>query len=866
MEIEKIIRNISSFFDDGKTLKKRFIFISKDSTFIELLSNEYNANFKNTKTKFFTIEKFLEKISGLKKIDNYYIFLHFLYFLKESDFLVKKSLEYLKWIPNILYDIQNIDFNIDKFFSNIISTETIKKWKCKNSFYKENPFIFWDIIKKYYYLIHSQLIIKRIIYKELLFKKVVPNLYNFLSNSSCEEIIFFFRKDFIFNKWENNFIKKIKEYHKGYLYELSMKKFFTKDYIIKYNDNKINNFSKLKIISVSKEIEQVKILEKIIRKFIKKKKTKTHNNILIIPGDINLIIPIIYSVNNILKIKISFDIDYPFKIIPINYTFQSIFKFLLNKHSKNILIKQYIKNLLLDGYIKKFFSKNDIGIIFQINTLNIKNVLIGILSIVRKFKNYLFYNVKKHFLELKFLSKLEKFILKIKIITRIKNKFSFKINDFYHMYEQFVKTGKIRYKTINKKGLFVKEFTDNFIEKFDLTIITSFNSGVIPPKKKKFSYIPFDIKKKFNINSYNNNNDYYFLNFIRIYKSSKKTFLLFKTHPDEINNGESSPFIKKLKIISKLSIENKMFNISNNIIENPIIISKTKSFLNSLHNLVNSGISPSSIKLYNKNPIFFYCKKILKINEQEEKEKFPRIIIGKIIHKILKILYSSIIGNNITIDWIKEKKSIIDIIINKFFLEENKTISGENMLLYFIIKNYIKNFLSWDEKYIKNGHNIIIKKIEYKTSTLLKIKSKKVKLHGIIDRIDELDGKIRIIDYKIGISKRKSINIYKEDVKDIFINPKYENIMQLLIYTYLWFSSNMINKKYSPLIGIVSPIQSMDNSIFKIPINFFFKEKYNITYKNYKEYFLPHLLYRISEILDPKIPIVEKLIDYQYIS
>ncbi len=203
----------------------------------------------------------------------------------------------------------------------------------------------------------------------------------------------------------------------------------------------------------------------------------------------------------------------------------------------------------------------------------------------------------------------------------------------------------------------------------------------------------------------------------------------------------------------------------------------------------------------------------------------------------------------------KNYKSIIEKILSK---KENN-FQEKNIYIFSIIKIYINNFISLEEKLIHKGHKIFIKELEYKISTILNIvdspHNKTVNLYGIIDRIDEYDGNTRIIDYKIGIYKIKKINITLNKIEKIFQNPIYVNIMQLLIYMYLWFKFEHKYQKKPPIITIISPKKNIYNSIGIIPIHFLKKEK--ITYKNYVKFFLPFLIKKISEILNPNIPILE---------
>ncbi|WP_235609924.1 PD-(D/E)XK nuclease family protein [Blattabacterium punctulatus] len=735
----------------------------------------------------------------------------------------------------------------------------------------------------------------------MIFRIAISRLNNFLLKNSDIRIILFFSKSQLLNKCEIEFIKKIIQLEKGSIYDLDKKNILIKnpfDFFIKkkikptlINDIYLNH---IKIISVSKEIEQVKIVEKLVYKMIKN--GINPYKIGLILGDKYLTIPLFNSLKKILGNNLSISIDYPIKNIPIHYTFFSIFELLLKKEKFKKFYGKDILRLLSDGYIKKFFikknlsfivdkwnaensnfipesiinkylSKNDINIIFQIQTHDTKKCIIGIISFIRKLKIIFISNSKNNLLELKFLSKLEIYIQKLRILVRKTEKNFLGIKDIFNIYQQFINTEKIPYIRKNPKGLNIIEFIDSYFENFENTIITSVNEGVIPPDriKKYNTLIPFDVRNKFNLSIFQENEEIYHHYFRKILKNSKNIYLIYKNQPDELNSGEKSRFIHQIEISSKLTIEENKKNFSFLFSKSkiyPIVIKKTESMIQRLYKISTHGISPSSIYLYNYNPLLFYYKKILGLNDLEKISMKQQV--GKIIHKTLEILYHPIKGYLITIDWINEMKKNYEYITEKVILKyiKNSFIKGKNILLYSIVKNYIKNFISWEEGFIHKGHQILIKELECSFSTILDIGEHQVNLYGIIDRIDEYDGITRIIDYKIGISKIKKIHIPLNKIENIFQDPDNKNTMQLLIYMYLWFKSPIFLglKNSPPIISIVSPEKDKNNSILTIPVIFFHQKKKFITYECYVKIFLPCLINRISEILNPKIPIIEKKI------
>ncbi|AGW85851.1 hypothetical protein K645_361 [Blattabacterium sp. (Nauphoeta cinerea)] len=262
--IDKIIKYIL------KNFNHKIIFLSKSSTVIEYIQNKYGSKFCS-KTKFLTIKKLLENISGLNILDDYSTLLYFFSLLKRDDFIKKKFHDFFNWGPKVLNDFQNIDLNqinVEHFFSSIISTEKINKW---NLDLLEKKFLFWEKIHEYYYILQSQLFRKGIAYYGMLFKEAINRLDLFLYDIKDTKIILFLVDETAFNECEKIFTKKMIQ--KGLVYNLCEKNILKSKYFKQNLNSKTRlQYDNLKIIGVSREIEQIKTVENIIYKLIKKKR------------------------------------------------------------------------------------------------------------------------------------------------------------------------------------------------------------------------------------------------------------------------------------------------------------------------------------------------------------------------------------------------------------------------------------------------------------------------------------------------------------------------------------------------------------------------------------------------------------------
>ncbi len=61
----------------------------------------------------------------------------------------------------------------------------------------------------------------------------------------------------------------------------------------------------------------------------------------------------------------------------------------------------------------------------------------------------------------------------------------------------------------------------------------------------------------------------------------------------------------------------------------------------------------------------------------------------------------------------------------------------------------------------------------------------KISFYGYIDRIDQLNGTVRIIDYKTAKTKNLSVKIDETNIDDYFHNSERKQALQLCIYQYV---------------------------------------------------------------------------------
>jgi ATP-dependent exoDNAse (exonuclease V) beta subunit len=184
-------------------------------------------------------------------------------------------------------------------------------------------------------------------------------------------------------------------------------------------------------------------------------------------------------------------------------------------------------------------------------------------------------------------------------------------------------------------------------------------------------------------------------------------------------------------------------------------------------------------------------------------EEVDSKLFGNILHKAVEELYK-LSGNEITIAWIDnvlKDKIILEQIIRKAFATEyfktdeakakQLVFEGNVRLTYEYIKAYVVQLLKVDGKITPFEIVSLEDKYTWEVEVLINGSIKNIPVGGIIDRLDRVGGKIRIIDYKTGLVNSMSVNsmdsLFNQNIK-----TQKKEAFQAFLY------SLIIKKQYFP--------------------------------------------------------------------
>jgi len=884
--------------------KRAGVFLKKE------LSNYYQSTF--FLPKIISIEEFIEDVSGLTTSSNLEILFTFynVYTSIISEELKESFESFSKWGQILLHDFNEIDrYGIDaeQFFSNLSNIKQIENWSPSEepTALIKNYLDFWKNSYVYYDKLKSELLQNGVGYQGLVYRQASEQIGHYVENNQAHHYFLGFNA---LNASEETIFQELLKQDRATVLFDTDKLFFNSNtnsashFLRKYNKEwnyyDSTNFSivsdefsskkNIDVISLPKNIGQVKKVGELLSKL----STKELKETAVVLGDESLLLPLLNSLpKNVTDINITMGMS--LKDVPLVSFFDSVFQLYYKQSGERF----YYKKLLIflnNNYARFLLGTEDVDkLIAHIQYYNIisitKNEILDvlpnnlflkqILSLSKKttvdcidvFKAVILElkqqvdNPETNQLDLEYLYRFNE-VFNVLGVLQEKYKSIKSIEEFYQIYKEVLSTDTLDFKGEPVQGLQIMGMLESRVLDFKRVILTSVNEGILPSGKSHNSFIPFDLKIAFKLPTYYEKDSVYAYHFFRLLQRAESISLIYNTEPDGLNAGERSRFLLQLE---SLVSENHTVNHYTSSPKIPAatnelqVVQKDEKVLDRLKEIAAKGFSPSALTQYVRNPIDFYQQKVLRIYEVDEvEETVAANTLGTIVHNTLENFYKPLENEILTEESIKLMQQNIDAeVSNQFQLEFKKgdITKGKNLIIYNIAKRYVSNFLKQELKLIAESNEVIIRHIESDLRTEIKVPGLEfpIFIAGKVDRIDEVDGTIRIIDYKTGKVEQGKVEIV--DWEDITTDyTKYSKPFQILMYAYMIQSEKQFTKPIEA--GIIS-FKNLSAGFLK----FSKKDKAGrgatkeavITQETFDNY-LNELYQLIIEICNTNIPFTEK--------
>lgn len=821
------------------------------------LKKELSQYYKTTifLPKIISIEDLIETISGLKATSNLETLFEFykVYSSIISDDQKESFESFSKWAQILLHDFNEIDrYKIDaeQFFVNLSNVKQIENWSPNEEPTEliKNYLDFWNNSYTYYFGLQNALLENNIGYQGLVYKEASEHVEHYLQNSTahhyflgfnalntCEEIIFqeFLQQDLATVLWDVDklFFNTLGNSTAHFLHKYKTQWNYYLDNEFSIVSDDFSSHKNIDVFALPKNIGQVKKVGELLSKLTEEELKNT----AVVLGDESLLLPLLNSLpENVININITMGMS--LKDIPLTTFFESVFQLYFQQSGHRFYYKK-ILNFLNNNYTKQLFgtdavekliqhiqyyniislSKQELSVLLPNHDLfseifsldsNVLNAITVFKKVIIELRNTI--NSKQtNQLDLEYLYRFNE-VFNVLDVLQNKYKTIESIEGFYQIYKEILGSETLDFKGEPIKGLQIMGMLESRVLDFKRVILTSVNEGVLPSGKSHNSFIPFDLKLEFKLPTYYDKDAVYTYHFFRLIQRAESISLIHNTEPDGLNAGEKSRFLLQLEALLEdkypINYHTSTPNIPSTTQELKII-EKDNAVLLRLVEIAKKGFSPSALTQYIRNPIDFYQQKILKIYQEDDvEETVAANTLGTIVHNTLEEFYKPLENQILTKEAINfMQKKIHAEVANQFQKEFKKgdVSKGRNLIIFNIAKRYVSNFLKQDLKLVSDCNEVVIRHIESDLRTELSIPELDfpVYITGKVDRIDEVDGVIRIIDYKTGKVEQNKVELVNwEDITTDY--TKYSKPFQILTYAYMIANENNFTQPVEA--GIIS--------------------------------------------------------------
>ena len=391
---------------------------------------------------------------------------------------------------------------------------------------------------------------------------------------------------------------------------------------------------------------------------------------------------------------------------------------------------------------------------------------------------------------------------------------------------------------------------------FDHVLLLSCNEGNLPKGITDTSFIPYSIRKAYNLTTADHKVDIYRHYFRRLLQRASDVTILYNNSTSDGKTGEMSQFMLQLLVESPHPIILKTLQAGQQPSWNqPQPVNKSPEVIETLrHRFSEKPLSPSALSLYLRCPLQFFYRYVAGLDEYKEEDPMDSRLFGNIFHKAAQLLYSTftdmedVTSNNLSLrkhsarggttsQDVFERKVItvvcraVDeaIKLELFHIEDPMAkmppLNGLQLINREVIIKYLRQLLEVDRQLapftilaletplssecgqILPFENVLARRASSCGMFSERKNLSTVKVGGVVDRIDLIslpDGteRIRVVDYKTSSTRLKPL----PDVAAIFDPANIRNhsdyYLQAILYSCLVGENAFLNQREDSVVPL----------------------------------------------------------------
>lgn len=395
--------------------------------------------------------------------------------------------------------------------------------------------------------------------------------------------------------------------------------------------------------------------------------------------------------------------------------------------------------------------------------------------------------------------------------------------NIFYVFNRLLRSAKIPFSGEPIGGLQIMGMLETRLLDYKNIILLSVNEGVVPDESRNASFIPFDIRRQFQLPTKQENNAVASYHFYRLLQRAENIHILYNAdNSGGLGGGkEQSRFITQLlqelpRYNPDAVVHTKTEDIAPVISKEhaSFIIPKTPFAMKRLNEIAAKGFSPSAINDYARCPVEFYLKRIARIPDPTElADAINPALFGNIIHGTIQVTHQELLHKSLTPADIQpiysRYKPVLEAQFEAHWPGGNYS-TGQHYLTFVSAQDYFEAFLSMEQKEIAAAnaahipYYILQQESELSHSFVLDTNAgkKNILLKGVIDRVARIGDTFRILDFKTGNVLSSEIQI--KDTAIFAAEKSSPKAIQVLLYAWLIHKNGIVPSSCSLEAGLFS--------------------------------------------------------------
>ncbi len=458
--------------------------------------------------------------------------------------------------------------------------------------------------------------------------------------------------------------------------------------------------------------------------------------------------------------------------------------------------------------------------------------------------------------------------------------------DFVQLFRQLGHSARLSLGRQGQDGIQVLDVLTTQNLDFDHVFIVGMNEGYFPATSNLSSFIPYNLRKAYDLPTADQHQAaLYAYHFYRLLQRAQQIYITYSNATIDGNMGEMSRYLYQLLYEADLPIKRQTITPSICLTTpQPIVIHKNELVLRQLQQFVLHPdgqaipLSPSALNTYLDCSLRFYFQYLLQLRAPLSTEHATHAgVFGKLFHEVMERLYAPLVRDqsgkllqlqDLVVLQKKISSTIREVFIRHFHFEKKQPvkITGEEAVAKAVMTKLVNKIVALDRAYapFELVGTELSQQVDFPLDS-----AQRVRLKGIIDRVDWKQGIFRVLDYKTGTDSQQLRSIASLFVRgDISRNKA---AFQAFFYAWLFLqqglahiaattsrASGSVASRVVP--GLINTRQVF-SECFDTQFFFPFSERLNsIHLENiapHQEEWEQRLRQTLTELLDPTIPFTQ---------